>query len=315
MANADGTSRCVLGNEASACGVNGDVCAVCAGNEACSAGGQCVADPSFDAGSTVPPPDGGTDACSDQAKLVYVLDQDRTLSSFNPMALTASVEPFTNLGKVSCPAMPGAEPFSMAVDRSATAWIVYDSGELFTVTLTDPALPCTLTTFVPQYGVARFGMGFVADSPGSSDETLFISGSELNGTLTATKFGTLGVVPPYKVSIRGTLPGAPEMSGTGDATLWAFFPNVLPPKVAQLDKTNGMPIAHFDAQALTGNPRAWAFAFWGGDFYLFLERDVDLSTQVWKMSGRDGTVTRVLQNTGRHLVGAGVSTCAPVSIN
>jgi hypothetical protein len=202
----------------------------------------------------------------------------------------------------------------MSVDRNAIAWVIYDSGELFRVNLTSGALDCTKTTFAPQQGVARFGMGFVSNSAGSSDETLFVSGSPLTGSLTTTKFGTLSTTPPYTFASLGTLAGAPELTGTGDAKLWAFFPNLSPPRVSQLDKATGATLTNYDAPQLTGSPLAWAFAFWGGDFYVFLERQTDASTHVWKVT-QTGAVSDVVPDSGRRIVGAGVSTCAPVMIN
>lgn len=309
---ADGT--CALGTSIESCGVNGAQCAVCASSQQCKAGactGEAVI---FDAG--IPPlADGGLDDCSEEAKLVYVIDTNRTLSSFDPRKLGTNVDPFTELGRVTCPSEPGAEPFSMAVDRSATAWIIYDSGELFTVNVREAPLTCVKTGFMPQYDVARFGMGFAADAPGSTAETLFISGSSLTSGLSTTRFGTLSTTPPYALSLKGMLVGAPEMTGTGEGELWAFFPNVSSPKVAQLSKTDGSVTKIWSVSALSGSPRAWAFAFWGGDFYVFLERSSDLSTHVWKVNATTGALLSVLGNTTRHIVGAGVSTCAPVTIN
>jgi hypothetical protein len=63
---------------------------------------------------------------------------------------------------------------------------------------------------------------------------------------------------------------------------------------------------------LLGNPSAWAFAFWGGDFWVFLQRDTDPSTSVYHVNGTTGSMTTALSNTSRTIVGAGVSTCAPV---
>jgi hypothetical protein len=309
----DGDGLCLLGNLADACGSAGAMCVACGSGAECVSG-ACV---TADGGTMVPPgvgADGGLEDCSEEAKLIYVLDQNRTLASFNPRNIGTS-DPFTDLGRVSCAAQPGAEPFSMAVDRSATAWIIYDSGELFTVNVRALPLTCVKTSFVPQLSVAKFGMGFVANEPGSTMETLFISGSDFTSSLTTTKFGTLGTTPPFKVTLQGTLAGAPEMSGTGDGKLWAFFPNVAPPKVAQLSKIDGSVVKSFTAQALAGSPRAWAFAFWGGQFFMFLERDTDLSTHVWKMDSLTGAVSRPINGTGRHIVGAGVSTCAPLEIN
>ncbi|MFZ5443460.1 MAG: hypothetical protein ACOZQL_25860 [Myxococcota bacterium] len=306
----DAHGACLPGDVVSACGAAGASCEACASTQTCRAG-ACVSE---DAGVSASADGGSDDGCAAEARLVYVIDQDRTVSSFNPQAIGVS-NAFTELGRISCPSASGAEPFSMSVDRHATAWIVYDSGELFTVALRSAPLTCVKTAFSPQLGVAKFGMGFVANAPGSHDETLFISGSDLSSTLTTTKFGTLSVTPPHAVSVLGTLGGAPELTGTGDGKLWAFFPNLSPPKVAQLSKLDGASLTTFEAPTLAGTPRAWAFAFWGGDFFVFLERDTELSTSVWKLDGQTGALSSVLPSTGRRIVGAGVSTCAPVEIN
>ena len=51
------------------------------------------------------------------------------------------------------------------------------------------------------------------------------------------------------------------------------------------------PCAATPAGTLSFTPRAWAFAFWGGDFYVFLMRDIDNSTSVYKVKGNTGKVT------------------------
>ena len=312
----DAMDFCKPGNEVTACGLGGVACGVCASGEICDPAGMCaLLDSGVGAGGGSGTfPDGGLDDCSEAAKVIYVVDQNRTLSSFNPRLIGAPGGPFTELGAIACPARPGAEPFSMAVDRKATAWIVYDSGELFTVDVQAAPLTCVKTGFMPQHSVARFGMGFVSNAPGSREETLFISGSDSGSSLSTTKFGTLSTVPPYTLTVLGMLNGAPELTGTGDAKLWAFSPNVTPPKIARLSKATGMPEAVLEAPSLAGQPRAWAFAFWGGSFYIFLDRATDASTKVWKVNATTGVLTPALAETGRTIVGAGVSTCAPVEI-
>ena len=319
----DAEQFCLTGNEAPACGINGVSCVACGSSQACDQG-LCVSATGTGGGSgggsgagggAGISPDGGIDDCSAEAKLIYVVDQNRTLSSFNPRMIGAQAGPFVALGQIACPSAPAAEPFSMAVDRNATAWIIYDSGELFTVDVKVLPLVCVKTSFVRQQAVAKFGMGFVANLPGSKEETLFISGSDIGSTLNTTRFGKLRTVPPYTLTVLGTLNGAPELTGTGDAKLWAFLPNVTPPKVARLSKASGAIESVFEAPGLSGVPRAWAFAFWGGDFFIFLQRATDSSTVVWKMNGTTGVLTSAVADTGRTIVGAGVSTCAPVLIN
>jgi hypothetical protein len=323
----DAQGQCREGTTAQTCGIDGARCAICGYSEVCSlghcvegnggggstgggAGGFGGAGGGFN--STL---DAGADDCSEAARLVYVVDQDKTLSSFDPRKATAP-DAFVDLGKLSCPTLPLAEPFSMAVDRLAVAWIIYDSGELFTVDLKKTPLTCVKTGFMPQHGVGKFGMGFVADAAGSHDERLFISGSPLVGSLASTKFGTLSTRPPWEITLKGTLNGAPELTGTGDARLWGFFPDAREPRVVQLDKDTGAEVSpSFAATPLRGFPLAWAFAFWGGDFWIFLEREGDPSTNLWRLNGQTGAITHVSRDTARRIVGAGVSTCAPVTIN
>ena len=336
----DANDECRPGTDGHACGRNGSTCDVCNAQicvqGACGQGGGTGGGTSGGSGGGAGGGSGGGsgggasgggsgggtgggldagDDCSAAAKLVYVVDQDGTFSSFDPAKLIASQDPFTDLGVLSCPTQAGGQPFSMSVDRDAVAWVIYDSGELFSVNVRNTPLTCVRTTFAPQQNVAKFGMGFVSNAAGSAAETLFISGSSLTGSLSTTRFGTLATAAPYTITVLGTLTGAPELTGTGDAKLWAFFPNVLPPRISQLDKGNGSALASFDVTAVTGDPRAWAFAFWGGDFWIFLKRDIDLSTNVWRVNGQTHGVTNAQPNTGRTIVGAGVSTCAPIIIN
>lgn len=262
----------------------------------------------------VPPDAGGpqgdtgwVDPCPPEAKLVYTVDSDNTFSSFDPKALKTSGSPWHDLGTLNCPA-GGAAPFSMSVDRSATAWILFDDGALFKVSTA--SLACTKTAYTPKTGLELFGMGFVSDAPGSLMEKLYIAGSPDPGSGAST-LATLDTAS-LTVKTLGTFSGSPELTGTGDAKLWGFFPDLNPPKVAQLDKTTGKDLTGFSAPGIAGTPRAWAFAFWGGDFFIFLERSTDSSTSVHRMSSKDGTLTTPLPNTGRRIVGAGVSTCAPI---
>jgi hypothetical protein len=265
--------------------------------------------------------DGGSDGCAASAKLVYVIDQNGTLSSFLPNQTDVTQSTFTTVGKLNCPASPGANPFSMSVDRSGTAWVEYVDvnpltgsfmgAQLFKVSTTDAS--CTATSYTaPQQGFDEFGMGFVSNSSGSTDETLFIAGGgvpDALGNTPATNLGTLDV-GTLMITKGAMLNGRPELTGTGDAKLWAFFPDATNPRVTQLDKNSGQEIMTFPVTGAAGMPMAWAFAFYGGDYWVFLQRAMDSSTIVYRVKGADGSVTTAPQP-GRTIVGAGVSTCAP----
>lgn len=251
--------------------------------------------------------DGG-DGCSDEAKLVYVVDQNNKLSSFNPPTMM-----FNDLGTLNCPAQPLATPFSMAVDRQAVAWVLYSSGELFSVNTT--SLQCTKTSFTAPASLQNFGMGFATDTAGGTAETLFIAGGSMGGpaTMGPSTLATLAF-PSLTPTTVGMVNGWPELTGTGDAKLWGFFPSASAPRVAQINKSTGADIQTFNAATLAGQPSAWAFAFWGGDFWIFLAKGLSTTTAVYRMKSTDGSVTTAIANTGRTIVGAGVSTCAPIAI-
>jgi hypothetical protein len=250
---------------------------------------------------------GAGDPCSASAKLVYVVDAGNTFSSFKPDTGT-----FVDIGTLSCPTTdPLDEPFSMAIDRVPSAWVLYSSGEVFHVDVN--TLKCDKTPFQPgTAGFTQFGMGFVSNSAGSNDETLFIAGGTTAGAAGA-HLGTLDTTT-FAARAVGPIGGWPELTGTGGAELWGFFPDTRNPKVARISKTSGALSDTFALPTLQGDPAAWAFAFWGGDFWIFLQRANDTSTTVWHLVQSNGHLEAAVPNSGRHIVGAGVSTCAPVTI-
>jgi hypothetical protein len=244
---------------------------------------------------------GGGDGCSDEAKSVYVVDQNNTLSRFDPPNKT-----FMDLGQLNCPASFGATPFSMGIDRTALAWVLYSSGELFRVDTT--SLNCTKSSWTSQLGIQQFGMGFSTDSAGGSVDTLFIAGGT-NPNQTTSQLAKLST-SNFQAQTVGTVQGWPELTGTGNAELWGFFPDATSPRIVRLDKTNGtaqktLPLT------IAGMPTAWAFAFWGGDFWVFLMKGTETSTTVYQYD-QAGQMKSSKAAPGRRIVGAGVSTCAPV---
>jgi hypothetical protein len=253
---------------------------------------------------------GNEDGCSDAAKLVYVVDENYTFSQFDP-----STKTFHDLGQLNCPAGGGATPFSMSVDRDAIAWVLYSDGSLYRVDTN--GLACTETSWHSTSGLTQFGMGFSTDSSGGSTDTLFVAGgASVNGANSSTlaKLDTSSMT----ATTVGTVTGWPELTGTGTAELWGWFPSdetgTTTPRVEKLDKTSGAPLQTFNLSSLTGAPSAWAFAFWGGDFWVFLAKDLDFATTVYQIDGTNGTIKGMTPTGSRLIVGAGVSTCAPVVI-
>jgi hypothetical protein len=253
---------------------------------------------------------GNQDGCSDSAKLVYVVDENNTFSQFDPASKT-----FTDLGHLNCPA-GSATPFSMGVDRNTIAWVLYSDGTLYRVDIQNN-LACTKTSWSSQNGLTQFGMGFSTDTSGGDTDTLFVAGgSQVSGASSST-LATLDTTA-FSSMTKGTVNGWPELTGTGTAELWGWFPSdelgLSTPHVDKLDKTNGHALMSFPLQALQGAPTAWAFAFWGGDFWIFLAKDSEPNTTVYQLDGNAGSVKGMTAATGRTIVGAGVSTCAPIVI-
>jgi len=253
-----------------------------------------------------PNPDGpiSGDNCSDEAKLIYVVDEGNVLSTYDPIS-----KAFTDKGPLNCPT--AASPFSMGIDRNAGAWILFSSGELFQVDT--ESLACTPTSWQPgKNGLAVYGMGFSTDTAGGSTDTLYIAGG-VGPADPTSKLNTLNLstLAPTQV---GTVNDWPELTGTGDAELWGFFPSSTSPRIEKIDKTSGGTQQNFPLPALAGEPAAWAFAFFGGDFHVFLMKDFEFSTTVYQVNGQTGAITGSTPTSTRVIVGAGVSTCAPTVI-
>jgi len=249
--------------------------------------------------------------CVDAARWIYIVDQSSTLLSFQPDTRTLTV-----LGSVSCPA-GGAMPFSMAVDRNARAWVLHTDRRIYQVDLTG-GLGCTATSFVPgQLGYEAFGMGFVSDAA-SSTETLYIAGGAMASIgLGMARLGTIDT-GTLTVADIGAVGGSPELTGTGAGELWGFFPDSTPPSVRQINRATAATIATYDVSAIDslgfGGASAWAFAFWGGRYYIFYQGLLDTSTNIWSFTPSTGALVEVMHGIGRSIVGAGVSTCAPVEL-
>ena len=271
----------------------------------CSSDRADFAPPPPEAGPPAPftePPEAGADVeagppktdedveCSGATTNVYVMARNPdAIHRFDPVTLT-----FTRVGILDCPA---SEAFSMAVDRRGRAWILFNSGKMFHVRLDD--LRCqevVLQNRGPELSV--FGMGFAKNDSGEG-ETLFVSA---NSKLSKIDPSTLVVS-----EIGPSLGNVAELTGTGDNQLYGFTPyNGV---VAHLDKTTGKTLEIHRTSAVSA--RNWAFAQWGGDFWIFT-RDLTSSTSsVTRYSPETKESSVVVPDAGIRIVGAGVSTCAP----
>jgi hypothetical protein len=237
--------------------------------------------------------------CVEASQWIYVVDDRGLFAKFDPATLT-----FTDIAQLQCG--ESSTPNSMAVDQNAVAWVAYQDGRMFQVDTTTGA--CTPTNFqVGQDGLVVFGMGFVFD-PNTGNDTLYIAG----GGSTQVAQSTLATVsmPGLIVSPVGTVDGLPELSGLGDGTLWGFVPDFeavnKTATLTQIDPANGNTIVSYSYPTLTGTS-SWAMKFWGGYFYIFVG---DTIFQVSRNAPK--TYSTALLHSGRNVVGAGVSTCAPL---
>jgi hypothetical protein len=263
----------------------------------------------------------GSQSCSQGTGLIYLVDDANRFLSFNP---ENNANILKELGALSCPAAsswpawasPKATPFSMSVDRKGKAWVLYTSGEIFSVDI--KAVDCNKTSFGKgQKGYQLFGMGFVSDAKGSDQEKLFIHGGEVqyleDGNLGTIDPASLVITTVGPLSITGT-EQSPELTGTGNGELFGFFPNGAKSAVRKIDKTNGKTLQSWTVGVpTTGEVVAWAFAHWGGKFYVFVTLS-DLFTDnsmILLLDPDTGQTVPLLQNLKYRIVGAGVSTCAP----
>lgn len=240
-------------------------------------------------------------ACPAGTEFIFTIDESRNLSRFNPVT-----QLFYDVGFVNCPAATSDTPNSMAIDHDGTGWVNYGNGGLFRIDTKTGQ--CAGTPFiVGQQGFIRFGMSFAQNAPGSAEETLFVSPTQTNsGYLASVNLKTykLENVVPLAIAADG------ELTGDDQANLWGFFPDTSPPRVARIDKKLGTLDRQVLLPQLAGQARAWGFAAWRGDFYIFLERVGDPSTAIYLLDGTSGSLTTVIGSTGRRIVGVGVATCA-----
>lgn len=254
-------------------------------------------------------PDTGTHStnCSAAAQLIYLVDSANAFLRYDPGANV-----ITRIGTLDCPGT--AMPFSMAVSRDAVAYVLHGDHNIYAVSTTDAS--CQSTPFVPnQMSFQLFGMGFVSDEAGGTAETLFIGGGPALGIGSGS--ATLGSIhlADWSVTTLGSLGGSPELTGNGLGELWGFFPDSTPMSVRRLDKSNGGTLELFDVSpidtAAIHAPAAWAFAYWGGRYYMFYQGAGDASSGIYRLTPDTTAVETVMSNTGFRIVGAGVSTCAP----
>lgn len=234
--------------------------------------------------------------CEDTSDLVYVIERDNDeIKLFDPQTLT-----FETLGTLDCD--DWSRPGSMAVNRQGSAFVRYSDDTLYEVDL--DTLACAPVPYSRPGGFGSFGMGFSTETDGTWREELYVADADTLGVLDAAD---------WVIDAVGTLPSQSELSGTAEGELWAFLPLESPAALVSVDPDTGREQSRL---GLAGFPDpsildAFAFAAWGGEFYLFVRTyGMGNSTNVYRVDA-SGNLTLERERVGFDVVGAGVSTCAP----
>ncbi len=231
---------------------------------------------------------------------VYLFTEQNELYSFYPPNLA-----YKKIGNIACPNATG-NPYSMGVDRNGVAYALFDSGQVFRLSTSTAA--CSATSYVPnQLGWTTFGMGYASTPDGG--EALYVTEANFNtpskglGRIDTMSF-KLGFINPFSA----TLPRC-ELTGTGDGRLFAFCLNMGSngAVLAQIAPTNAA-VVGADNLAVGDPSNGFAFAFWGGDFWIFTSTTSD--TTVTKYDPLTKGLNTVTMLTGT-VVGARGSPCAP----
>lgn len=262
--------------------------------------------------------------CGELGDFVYVVSSAYELLRFRP-----KTSEFELIGKIKCPTKGSdSTPFSMAVDRNGKAWVNYtgtDAGQIFLVDTATAA--CEKSPFDRDYAVGKnwknYGMAFASDGEGGGGEHLYLADA------TGFAVGNLGVdkglarvnsetgkIEPLGQWDNPTIVkrGGLDLSGRGDGKLFAFVVDgsaAGSPLVAEIGKEDAKILSTATQATLPNQINAWAFAHWGGSLYLFHASGAGANSKVSKYTP-GGSTNVVVANSKYRIVGAGVSTCAPI---
>jgi hypothetical protein len=193
----------------------------------------------------------------------------------------------------------------MGVDRKGYAYIVYSDGHVFRASTATGH--CVATSLQPaSEGFTLFGMGFSTDQAGPSEK--LYRASESLYSLTPPTLGWLDTVSYEVHPLTFIKDAGMELTGTGDGRLYGFFDDDVASHIVQLDKQTGQYLSDTTLPGVSKGV-AWAFAFWGGDFWLFTSPTGSSTVTRYQPASKKISVVATLPM--ELIVGAGVSTCAP----
>lgn len=230
------------------------------------------------------------------ATLIYLLGDGNELYSFYPPTFS-----FTNIGTIGC--TNTSTPNSMAVTRSGIAFANFQDGNMFEISTLNAA--CKPTPYKPkQLGWTTYGMGYASAPDGG--ETLYVSGAQPPPAGLAT-VDTTSFTLSYVGTFQPTEQQICELTGTGAGELYGYCPTNMNMNshLIQIDPMTAKVLSSHPFSFSIGT--GYAFAFWGGDFWIFHGTGTSTVTKydpMTKMESTAGTAPILI-------VGAGVSTCAP----
>jgi hypothetical protein len=271
-----------------------------------------------------PPPneDGSYVACSGPQRLLYALgnrvnDPATSLFQIDPQAGTVTeLGALTGLPPTSF--MNGELAINMTVDRTGGVWVVFlhgyghdgDSSELFAC---DPtSLACAgvgVTLQASPTDQALDGIAFVSNGT-STPDTLYVAGSFLQ--MHGDYLGTIDLAGKHLSTLGPITYNWSKLTGTSDGRLFdiqGFAWVELDTSTGAVKRTGSLPLHSSSV------PNS-AAAFWGGDLWLFEGNPTPntYTSDVFRYSLASGALSKQSFEVPAMVVGAGVSTCAPLLI-
>jgi hypothetical protein len=271
--------------------------------------------------------------CVEEARLIYLTTRDALtdtgpskLVRFDPEART-----FDEVGPIDC-GVSGV-PFSMAIDRTGTAWTLFDNGLLYRISVRDAS--CEPTPYVggqigtgPGSDVEQpnnftlFSMAFTADPGTRTGERLFVILHDTSiGEEDKRRFMAWLDLESFRIRrIASIVPSQAYFSLSGNAAgeLWAFglgdrfHGGTWTTTVRRLDHdANTHSIYQLSSVSDFPSGGDFATAWWGGRLFVFVRPVPHPATEIVTLT-RDGMVERYMQESGRIISTAAVSTCAPL---
>lgn len=288
--------------------------------------------PKFDLGATTGDP---MFECGEpEENPIYVLTRGTengmpdTIHGFDPETLT-----FTEVLQVVCPDTTDWGVVSMAIDRHRRAWIQWGKGPegpMYAYYVRLDVLDLDTGDCIPDQAEApaarKLGMAFVTEDDTSPIEHLFFVDTSTN-LYTLGGSESLGQYWEFQLGQGSEFSGV-ELTGTGEGRLFNLimnwtgewdhpctadnpcYPTV---HLGEVNKQDGSAISNVelpDVEALGISPGGFAFAHWGGRFWIFSSKNFG-PTRVYDYDPTAHSTVVALEDGPDGVVGAGVSTCAP----